>query len=956
MEPKQTQATSKLLKIGIIFLLMNICQVAVPVSGFALRNCRIVKDNAICSNLGPKLHAVPKDIPPTVRGLDLTKNRIYKIHVSDFKNVPLLKWLDLKVNNISTIEPHAFARLAFLEILNLNNNRLDKLEKDVFSGLSNLKKLNISNNRIKTVDANTFKPLTHLTFLGISNNKLQYMTNVHMIIQHLPNLQELIIYKNQLTAFQSWQLSNTSLALKALDLSDNPIDVFSVTADIFPNLTRLQIRDSLKKMKWDVHDMTYLSHISSLDISSLQSDLKDTKKILEGVSSSLTSLKMNAMKGNLQMLINVSCTIPSMSELHLQHNKLNVITSDMFHLCVNVTELDLASNNITVIQDETFRSMQHLTNLVLKYNKLRRVPVALRNLPNLSELDLSSNKIHKLSDHNFTSLTKLTKLYLSNNSIKTLPEYVFKDLKELQILKLQNNRIVQLNGAFKNDLLSLRELRLNGNQLTSIKTEEFKGLFSLYNLSLHHNNIKSLENRSFAGLLNLTELSLQSNSIDRNGLNSGAFTGLVNLTTMDLRENHIAYDDNKALKLPPFSNLSRLETLFFLSQHRRLKSQLPRNFLQGLTNLLKVSIRNMQLLSLHNDMFTYTPKLNSLDICSNDFEDLSPDLFLPIQGLKSLYISRTSLRSLDFLIKANLSQLEFMQARRNTFSIISEEVIKALEPVEYLDISLNSFTCDCNNQQFLQWAQKNNHTQVLGAYDFECNYPPNLIGKKLLELNVESCSVRIDFICYVSTTCAILLFLATSYTYHFLRWHLSYAYYYFLALLLERKNKNKQLPDQYDAFISYNTHDEPWVIGQLLPKLEGEQGWRLCLHHRDFEPGKPIVDNITDSIYGSRKTICVISRKYLESEWCSREIQVASFRLFDERKDVLVFVFLEDIPTCQLSPYYRMRSLLKRRTYLSWPRAEEHPELFWEKLRQALVPREGQGEDQLLLTVEDDRA
>lgn len=39
--------------------------------------------------------------------------------------------------------------------------------------------------------------------------------------------------------------------------------------------------------------------------------------------------------------------------------------------------------------------------------------------------------------------------------------------------------------------------------------------------------------------------------------------------------------------------------------------------------------------------------------------------------------------------------------------------------------------------------------------------------------------------------------------------------------------------------------------------------------------GRPIIDNITDAIYGSRKTICVISRKYLESEWCSREIQTA---------------------------------------------------------------------------------
>ncbi|CAB1351027.1 unnamed protein product, partial [Coregonus sp. 'balchen'] len=119
-----------------------------------------------------------------------------------------------------------------------------------------------------------------------------------------------------------------------------------------------------------------------------------------------------------------------------------------------------------------------------------------------------------------------------------------------------------------------------------------------------------------------------------------------------------------------------------------------------------------------------------------------------------------------------------------------------------------------------------------------------------------------------------------------------------------------RVPYQYDAFVSYNAHDELWVLKELLPELEGEQGWRLC---------KLITDNITDAIYGSRKTICVISRRYLESEWCSREIQV---------KDVLILMFLEEIPAEQLSPYHHMRKLLKRRTYLNWPSAGEHTGVF----------------------------
>ncbi|KAK5849964.1 hypothetical protein PBY51_014256 [Eleginops maclovinus] len=265
----------------------------------------------------------------------------------------------------------------------------------------------------------------------------------------------------------------------------------------------------------------------------------------------------------------------------------------------------------------------------------------------------------------------------------------------------------------------------------------------------------------------------------------------------------------------------------------------------------------------------------------------------------------------------------------------------------------NSFTCDCDNVWFGQWAVNYNSTQVYDASNFECNYPKGLKGTKLLDLDAHSCTVDIEFICFITTTCTTLLFMVVTFTYHFLRWKLAYAYYIFLAWLFDTKLKNKQAPNQYDAFISYNTHDESWVIKELVPKLEAEKGFRLCLHHRDFEPGKPIIENITDAIYGSRKTICVISHKYLESEWCSREIQVASFRLFDEQKDVLILVFLEDIPSPQLSDYHRIRKLLKKKTYLSWPQAGEHPELFWAKLCQALKTREDLSEDRLLLTVGD---
>ncbi|XP_060949652.1 toll-like receptor 13 isoform X2 [Limanda limanda] len=643
----------------------------------------------------------------------------------------------------------------------------------------------------------------------------------------------------------------------------------------------------------------------------------------------------------------------SLNKLNLNNNKLSELGADLFHGLSNLTELRVSKNKIKAIKDDAFRSLHSLKILSLSNNKLSSVPCATRNLSNLLELDLSSNNITKLGCDDFANQTKLKHLDLYQNRIAALPECVFKDLVRLQVLKLQSNGLSNLNGAFKSPLPYLKQLLLNTNKLTAIKHGEFSGLWSLQNLSLHENQISQLYIGSFVGLTNLTHLLLQRNLIEETNVSKGVFNDLINLRSLELRDNHIKYRNSTSLLQAPFSQLSRLEMLAMPTQHGKGGSLLPRNLLQGLTNLLDFNIRDIHLFSLHKDMFNYTPQLTNLDISSNELQDLSPDWFSQIPNLKSLYISRTSLTSLDYLTDANLTKLEFVQARKNEYSVISEDIINSLPSLVFADFQGNGFTCDCDNAWFIQWIQNNNQTQVFDAYNFKCNYPVNLKGMKLLDLDIRLCSVDTGFIMFISTTCSILVFMLASFIYHFLRWHLAYAYYFFLAMLFDTKHKNKKPPNQYDAFVSYNANDEPWIMRELLPKLEGEQGWKLCLHHRDFMPGKPIVENIVDAIYGSRKTICVISRRYLESEWCSREMQVASFRLFDEQKDVLILVFLEEIPTGELSPYYRMKKLLNKMTYLSWPRAAGHTELFWEKLRQALRTGQDRVDEHFPLNVVD---
>ena len=55
----------------------------------------------------------------------------------------------------------------------------------------------------------------------------------------------------------------------------------------------------------------------------------------------------------------------------------------------------------------------------------------------------------------------------------------------------------------------------------------------------------------------------------------------------------------------------------------------------------------------------------------------------------------------------------------------------------------------------------------------------------------------------------------------------------------------------YDAFVSHFHEDWDWVLDTLMPKLEDECIFCLCVHDRDFDLGLQIKENITHAINSS---------------------------------------------------------------------------------------------------------
>uniref|UniRef100_A0A8B9L107 TIR domain-containing protein n=1 Tax=Astyanax mexicanus TaxID=7994 RepID=A0A8B9L107_ASTMX len=937
-------------------LLVLSCVVQIPPSnGFFVNNCNMrgslkepVNLTASCNNR--ELNTVPQNLPDQTRVLDFSNNKLLNIKKTDFTHLTVLRQLNVSHNLIQDIEDGAFVSLTSLMELNLAYNKLTTISSGCFQNLFNLTLLRLDENNITYITASAFVPLISLVMLNLSGNNLIHIYQAQPAFQLL-HIQELYMGRNGFSYFQSSEVSNTSLNLKVLDLSQNLLEVFKMTADIFPQLESLDLAFSKGSIIWDVQDTNYFRNVRTLNLSGTHEKMEP---VLQTFNSSLTSLRLYQFREQkVKPLITKACLIKSLRTLHLQLNSMEYISENELKNCTDLEVLDLSENSLINITNMAFRSMTKLTRLSLSRNILDSVPTAIGSVSSLKTLDLSFNSIEVLTCSDFNNLIQLQTLNIYKNPLSSIENCTFQNLINLKTLVISFSRLISVKHCFRMCLQKLEFLDLTQNKLNSIHKGDFGDLQSLTHLLLNDNQISNIEDGAFDGLNKLKVLYLQSNKIPTDSLKASVFSGLVNLKCLMLNSNFFSYSYQHNLIDPPFADLESLETLAIHNQGHKGMTNIPSNFLQGLTSLQEFTAGNLNLNSLDSKTFSHTPRLQSLDLRRNELTTVSPEVFKPLQQLSRLSMSSADLQSLDFLMQANLTEIQYLQVSRNALAVINQTLISSFPKLVFIDLQENTFSCDCSNSWFVDWAQKNNDTQVLNADKLTCNYPSNLRGSKLMALDFESCTVDQGFYYFISTTIFILLIMLSSILHHFLKWQVVYAYYRLLAFLYDSKQQRqngKSSGFQYDAFISYNTQDELWVMSELIPQVEGEQGWRLCLHHRDFQPGKPIMENIVDGIYRSRKTICVISRHYLESEWCSREIQVASFRLFDEKKDVLILVFLENIPAHQLSPYYRMRKLIKKRTYLSWPKPGEDTRVFWEKLRVALETKGTYEEESLLLS------
>ncbi|CAM5135489.1 unnamed protein product [Natator depressus] len=893
------------------------------------------------------------DLPPDATFVNVSHNSICRLPPASFHHLPQLQQLQLVSNHLETIEDGAFENLSALDTLNLSDNRLAKLSKGAFQGLGNLTHLSLRNNPLSTIHPRALQPLGNLRTLDLYSCRLVSFADVACSLQGLTRLQVLNLSCNSLRSLNSscplppslstLHLCNNSLRavdgggpqllrhIRSLDLSYNNIS--NVTSFAGAGLQNL----SYLLLKGNPLDVFHLLNVSSLPPRSL--DYSGLHLGNEGVS------KVCQRLGNHQL-----------KHLLLQSNNIWELRNVSFSLCPPIRTLDLSWNKLKWL--DCVDKWQHnpLESLVVEHNLLNRLSTCQNSsfLEALHFISFRYNRILSVKYWAFRYAPNLRILHLNINTISYLHKHALKGLYNLTELRLDNNLLTDLYEASFTNLVRLRTLNLRNNRISILFPCVFRHLSLLRILDLGGNNIRHLTSRSFSGLCSLSKLYLDGNRIKE--ISSDIFHLVqATLEVLDLTGNKLQYITKTQHKSPPFRHLHKLYDLKLQAQQPYGMKIIPAKFFQGLAALRSLYLSENKLLSISPDAFDDLAQLQYLSLAdsSNGMQDLPPGIFKNLSRLQKLNLENMGLHSLTLEVFGNLSNLTSLLLAKNQLQTVNVSVANALGLLRYLDLRKCPLSCTCENLWFQNWLA-NKWVQVVYLYNYSCDSRQQL--GYVYSFDTHVCFLDVGLYLFSVTAPALLLLMLLPLIYHRAYWRLKYHFYILRSWVNDRWRRQDGEHFQYDAFISYNSADEGWVLEQLVPSLESSQGsFRLCLHHRDFELGKSIVDNIVDSIYNSRKTVCVISRSYLQSEWCSLEIQLASYRLFEELKDVLVMVLLEAIPDRELSAYHRMRKVMLKKTYISWPLEPAAQRLFWTKLRKALKGSYVEEEEELYPFDEEDK-
>nr|KAG5686729.1 hypothetical protein BaRGS_020255 [Batillaria attramentaria] len=619
------------------------------------------------------------------------------------------------------------------------------------------------------------------------------------------------------------------------------------------------------------------------------------------------------------------------------------------------TSLGEAATN----QDYPDEALSHLLNLrELHIDGLTNKTLGrgFRNLTRLTFLDLngmtgSGCLMQTVSSQTLANAPHLQHVNLSHCDIVNLTADAFEVLKDLRVLDLSFNFALgfdrlgdALEGLAKTKLESLVidsivPLRTLGTQITEDRMRHFKKLKYLRELQARFNRIESFEE---GALCNGTPPNLKYVYLNANLLELAPYVN--DLRCLESLE--VLYIDGynnywtPPLRPPGFSNPP---AKYYKTAPG---SAIDPEFFNSFPSLEVLDISGNQLRAVfkRNDSYTILGGLRSLkelDMSRNDLGHIPDATFINLTNLERLSLATNGMGRFT-LVLSHMKSLTHLNLSENQLHTLPKSVRDHLDAVAEtrnvtVSMTYNPIGCTCQNIDFLTWIRDSK--VFFGTHQFY--YCRLADGSLMFMRNIDGTIDQLERSCgsyvgvFVGAVASSLLFLgllvvALAYR---VRWKLRYLYYA-TRLSFQRDKRHHDDGFEFDAFVSFAGEDMEFVDGELKEELEEGRGLKLCIHERDFVPGQYIASNIVDSVQRSRRTLVVLTRALLASDWCHYELQMALVEAAETGRDVLLFLLYEHVPSHELPREVLFN--IQAASYIEFPHTESDRGLFWDRLANAL--------------------
>ncbi|XP_068124160.1 toll-like receptor 6 [Hyperolius riggenbachi] len=786
-----------------------------------------------------------------------------------------------------------------------------------------------------------FNPHTPLKESNMAESSILIFTIASMFISVHCVEQPIMENKDFVSNFSYQSLGavpeNLTLQTTVLDLSHN-------------NIQKLQATN-----------FNYLLHLRVLNISynaviELDRQLFDDNKLLEHLDLSNNKLE------------NVSCTFPdTLRHLDISYNHFRTLS--VCRGLTNLVQLEHLGLGAEIIRRSDLSSISHLKlqNVFLNLDNLREYENGSLLMLNTSKLHLSSlsmqnytisilfdavNTSEFLELSNFDTWqermkdyikviaynSRVTHLTMSNLSLRwDILTYVLQVIWHSPVERFELSDFtllgVILRAPFNYSHSSMKELYVTRVQCKVFIFDQtiLYRLFSemnIENLTITSANFLFME-------CPLKPSNFQHIDFSSNAMTDDVFQNCANLTKLKT----LKMADNKLQKLARVSSMTnKMSSLQYLdvSRNQLDYSEEECNWSQSLRKL------DLSSCSLGDSVFKCLPKnITWLNLAKNDISlvPLNMTYFDKLEYLNLAYN-----RFFDLPDCSLFPGLMVLNVAHNQIPYPTTEFLHKCLRLTYLDIGQNPFHCFCEIRKFIGEAKRSTKKVIGWPNNYVCDRPDNLEGVVLLDVYIPEIYCNIFILVPVIVVPVIvglaLLFWVCKYC--DVLWYLKMIWQWTKSKHRSRRSKSGywELDKDFDfhAFVSYSEHDASWVKNVMLPSIESmDNSIRICQHERNFVPGKPIVENIINSIERSYKSIFILSPHFVQSEWCHYELYFAHQQLLTEKKDNLILILLEPIPQYIIpSKYSKLKALMTKRTYLEWPKDRNKHTLFWANVKAAI--------------------